>query len=729
MRQQLDKIFTFKMAGTAYVPLAHPSDYMVTAIRDFLSARLAPVIAEHKKASDADAAFPVVLVADQVCAAISELHSVLQSTTALFFVTKALFSRGEGEYVWKGRAFHTTLDSLMSSIEVGGKRAGGRASSFNATVPADLRLCYAKILLAVWCHCQVVEWRPDLAAPYTRSSILVKPYELPLLVAESQIAKLAFGHAPVMASTRVVIGTLQAYAEGVLKKLATGIADCVTLTHISGRASDIVAFAMRGGDIVATSSLFVPLASTVNFISAGPANAPQTLNDALLIGPHVAGVMKAIADHPDVVVRTPRAYMDMFAIKRIFAARTRRAVITFVSRVYPSTAASARLFDVIEEPELGLVSVMPATTPGTVPKLDEVVNSIGTLVSESLLEEALTSFSEGDAVRALMSVAPVEELEALAACIAGEVDFVAAHADPDADLTVHYVFRPDASVADWEDLVSQRLDGTMVTSDWDTVLRFAHPYVGSGAYVVADGLAELLVPNRPVLLTSKPAPTWLDGGKVYSISVQHPLFTYNSETGERVVGISPVKTLEMTPFLLMGMAPLKSHVMIFSPSLRARLSDAARLFAALYDLASGIVPTYIAHFSVPDGETYSLFGEDLAQPGADTAGDEGARMRRTAVLGHIQLLYREALIALLGSPVAREAYTQCVIRARGRAQRITTALEAQAYLSTVQSYLYKYMLFIIGAPVQLDEKLKELQATPEFERLASFAIRSKGGTR
>jgi hypothetical protein len=427
----------------------------------------------------------------------------------------------------------------------------------------------------------------------------------------------------------------------------------------------------------------------------------------------VNDVLKAINSAPHVVTRSTREFADMFDVKRVLAVRSRAAVLTLVTRRYGTEQLPARMLDTLEMGSIGVTGVTPSDTLTSVPALDQTVDELGALLSDSLIGEAIGMYAEGDPQRVLVSPVSTQELQSLAACIAGEVDYTSMGVGPDADLRVSYVFRPDDDLTGWEDLVTTVVDGVAITDTYSNVLRLCRPYDGTGKYAVGNGLSEALSTGKPLSILGTVTKEWLSGGKEYDISVSYPKFEYDPRTGSRVTGIEQAKgPLKMSAFSLLGMAPLKSHALTIAPTTRARLADAARLFAFAYQSATGITdPLPYLHISPTPGGNTTLFRSDAL-----------GEAKRVAVLSQLQILYRDSLIRFLTSHSAKVAYSQAVIRANARAQTPTTTLEAKAYLDTVESYMLRFAAPFAGMPAQFSEVFRTIQADPHFEELATYQI-------
>jgi hypothetical protein len=722
MRQTLDKIYTYSGCGTFFDPLTKPRDLVNHAIMEFITAECrtpgdktpAHVNPEGFTIGTASGYDPVKIVE-----AIDTIHSTLKNVMNLISVARILFAGGNADHIWKDRHFATTRDAIYGGLGIRTGKSNLNTSTVRATnalmatTTPNQRKMLADVVLAIWCEFGIVNWRDDLYSTREIKSLMISYHDLPYVVATSLVREIDLPKAAKPVGSRVMFGKVFSYMEDAAKEIATRLNAIGTVVHFAGRITDAVALTLRGSDPALPKAPYAALSSAVNFLVPGAADRPFTTYEAHSIAPLVAETMAALQKAPHVVVRTTREFAEMFNIKRITAERTNASVLTLVTRRYSDTRLPARMFDYLDMSELGLAGIDPAESAASVPMLDATVDALAAMLSEGVVDEAFSSYSEADAQRVLVSTLPKEELVALAACLASEVDYSTSEANPDAPLDLRFVFRFDPKLTGWEDFVVTSIDGIAVTDSWEAVLKLATPYQGNGHYNVSDGLNELLGSGRPATIVGTVKPAWLAGGREYAISVSYPKFEYDPLKGMTVTGIvqSP-SGVAMNALTLLGLAPMKSHSLAISPAARARLHDAALMFALAADLAhpSLPLPTYVNIYGV-EGNLNPLFRAD----------DVGTA-RREAVYSQLTILYTDAIIRFLTSQPARLAYSQAVLRAGGRAQKPTTHFEAKAYLDTVESYMQRFIIPLLGLPEQFILMFNHLRSAPMFQRLAEYEI-------
>lgn len=731
MRQILDKIYTYKGTGTFFEPVPTPSALIQQAIVDFIlaSTRETPAVGGEQrvdKAGDLVTRTPLVgrprgHRPDLVVGAIDRAHELLKNIGHLIAVNRVIFQGGNMDYVWRGRNFMATREALYDALHLSSRTRGRAGSSARttaqvvaATTPDERRLL-AEVILALWCDFDVVEWRSDLYAARRIDSIVVSYLDVPLLVAESLIRALEIPRAQRGAGTRVMFGKVFGFVEDATREIATRLNAIATTVHFAGRITEAVAFSLRGNDPALPKAPFAPLASAVNFVMPGTTEAPFTVTEALLIAPLVGEIVSALAKAPYVRVQSTREFADMYDVKRITAERTHASVMTIVTRRHAEERAPARMFDRLDMSEVGLTGIDPADSANDLPSLDATVDAALAMFSKGIIDEAFACFSDADARRALVSVADEEELTALAACIAGEIDYNTPEADPNASLNVKFLFRIDEQLAGWESLVITNIDGLGVTDDYRSVLRLVTPRDGSGTYQVSNALNDLLAGGKAVTVLGVLNDQYMSGGREFPLTVTYPVFTYDPVRGMTVTDKKEtVEPVVLTPLTLLGLAPLKSHALAISPALRDRLSAVSAMFTAAYDLAHDDERN-VDYVLVP---TPDLEPTDRLLFKKDAIGDA----RRDAVQSQISLMYRDAIIRFLTSQPAKVAYSQAVIRARARAQKPSTALEAEAYLETVERYVAKFVVPLLGLDARFVEVYNALRQAPEFAKLAQFEI-------
>lgn len=720
MRQTLDKIYTYEGVGTFFNPLTRPRDMICHAIYEFVErfARSGPTKARTAALIGQARGFD----RGKVVEAIDRAHALLKNTSYLIAISKILFSGGNSDYVWKDRHFSTVRDALYGGMQlrksqpVGGAPIVRAAASFVSSTTPDERKMMADVIMALWCDYGIVEWRDDLYATRKIDTIAIAYDDVPLLVAESLIKQIDPPKPKRAAGQRVMFGSVFQFLEEATRHIAMELNSIGVTTHFAGRITDAVAFSMRTNDPALPHAPFAALTSAVNFIVPGHVRTSFTMIEALTIAPLVERVTSALAKAPHVRVRSTREYIDMFDVRRIMAERTNASVLTLVTRRYSDERKPARMIDHLPMKEIGIDAIDPVSDAPGVPALDATTDALFDLFAEPVIDEAFASFSEADAQRALISPVDEEELVALAACLAGEVEYTTAEASPDADLSVQFAFRFDDKITGWEDLVVTSIDGVAITDDWRSVLRLASPYTGKGRYVVADGLSEALSAGRSITIVNGFEKAWIEGGKEYQITVSYPVFAYSATQGMQVVDIAVAPNpVAMTALTLLNLAPMRSHALAISPATRRRLTDAALLFTLARDLVTmTTVPTYV-----------SIVGVDLVL-NPFFRDDPVGLARREATASQLTILYTDAIIKFLTSAPARLAYSQAVMRAGARAQKPVTVLEAKAYLDTVQSYLSRFVVPLLKLPDEFTSMYNALRSDPQFDRLAFYEILHPG---
>lgn len=718
MRQSLDKIYTYRGCGKFYEPITKPRDLVDSAIMEFITTNC--VSAAEKPIDPLSIGVSSGFSPVKIVESIDLVHSTLKNVQNLIGVCRILFSGGSADHIWKDRHFATTKDALYGGL---GLRKGAtdlnpsaiRSSpSLRALNSKALRKMLADVTLALWCEFGIVNWRDDLYSTREIKSIMISYHDLPYVVADSLIKDIDLLKAIKPVGGRVMFGKVFTYMEEATKEIAARLNTIGSVVHFSSRITDAVAYALRGVDPAMPRAPFAGLASAVNFLVPGATDQPFTTYEAHSIAPLVAETMSALSKAPHVVVRTVKEYTEMFDVRRINAERTNSSVMTVVTRRYTDARLPARMFDHLDMSDLGMTGIDPAESAATVPMLDATVDSLAHLLSDSVIDEAFSSYSEADAQRLLVSTVPEEELIALAACLAAEVDYSTPTADPTAKLDINFVFRFDPKLTGWENLINTSIDGVAVTNDWKNVLRLTTPYTGTGTYIIADGLNELLSSGRPATVLGDVKKAWMSGGKTFHISVSYPKFEYSPLTGMAVTGIIvEPKPVEMSAMTLLGMAPMKSHALSISPAARAKLHDSALLFALAADLSSGgptVLPTYVGIWKAEQGEELVFRLDAIGEA------------RREAVYSQLMILYTGVIIQFLTSQPAKLAYSQSVLRAQGRAQKPTTHFEAKAYLDTVQSYMQKFIIPMLHLPEEFVTMFNRLRSHPMFERLAAYEI-------
>jgi hypothetical protein len=716
MRHVLERIYTYEFCGTRVKAIAQPNELINHALAAFVASRST----SYQKTSST--LFPtytseqIATIASMCSEALNVAHTLLNDSSVLIALSSLLFAGGTSDFVWRDRSFISQRNAMHEGLGLAGesKKTPNSVRDLIARTKEDERRMLVDVMLATWCEFGIINWRDDLWYTRTFDSVVIPYQELPYLIADSMLRKLTLPTPIKPVGARIMFGKLYDYVEQASQHYARELNGIATTVYYAGRIVDIVTHSLRGTDPAIPRAPYAPLANAVNFIAEGPVSKVFIPTEALLLGDHVTKLTKALSESDVVRVRTVSEFVGMFDIRRIRAIRSNQVVMTTVTRRYADNKTPARMFDTVQMEALGMVGVSPAETISTVPAADQLADATLRMLDDILVTEAASTLASADAVRLLVSPLGAAELQAIAACIAGEVEYASDNADADASFKVQYVFRTDTDLTGWEDLTTTAIDGLAVTDTYSNVLRLCKPREASGAYAVGDGLADVMSRGARILLLEKSVKkAWLDGGDTYDLQVKYPKYEYDATYGMRVKGIDTSGVIQMNAFSLMGMAPLKSHSIVLSPTTRARLKDQARMFAFVYKTVAQNTTTadqIIATFPGV-GDSKKMFSDD----------DVGVK-RRTAALHQVESLFVDAIVKFVTSPVMRNTYAQAVIKAGGRAQSPTTSEEATAYLETTEQFVGKYVSKLLGLPSSFTDAYNLLRGSDLFQRLALLEI-------
>lgn len=721
-RQLLDKVYVYDGMGQFYDQLPTTHDLFNHAIVKYISAHCDRNKRYPRETNDAIVGVTRSYPADAVVEAIDDCHQLLKQTSKLMAAARLIFGNNS-DFVWRDRTFTATRDAQRIGLGLrsgGGGVMRGITGALAKEEPFALEFL-ADATLAVWCEYGIVNWQKGLVYQRDIESLAVSHHDVPFLVAESLIRKMKMLPVVRPSGQRVMFGQAYKYLEDVTLAASQRLSTIATLAHFAGRITSLCAYALRSIDSAAIPKApFAPFLSAVNFVVPGARQIPMTPVEGSVIAPMMAEVLQALNDAPHVRTKTVREYADMFDVRRIISHRSKMPVMTLVTRRYGDERKPARVFDQVEMSELAMHSFTPSDTDSAVPNMEATLDALFRMLDTSLTDEVVGSYAEADPGRLLVSTAHEEELRTLAACLAGEVVYSTSSADPSAPTRVQFVMRPDVNISSWEDLATATIDGVAVLADWQDVLRLAPSYIGSGKYAIADGVSALLEGGSGSYVIGRSVGAkWLEGGKAYTIQVRTVNYDFTMERGMQVKGLRDPEPIEMTGLLLLGQAPMRSHSIVMPPVVRERLRDSARLFVALYDLSqltgsNQRVPGYV-HVSSPHGAQPVVFNDDQV-----------GQARRTAVSSMISLLYMQALITFINAAPSKLAHSQAVVRSKGRAQRPIEALEAEAYLETVLSYMDRFVVELLALPTQFRDLLRSIQLDPQFSRLAMYEILHRG---